>query len=220
MILVLDLDGTLIGVDEQLNIHARHHLESFLDYAFHTFDHVGVWTAASREWYDKAYREVIGPILRKINRQFSFVWSEEKCTKILNKYHNDGFSMSFEPLRSIKKLSKLWRRAGRHRWGCTRHNTLVVDDNSSTFQQNYGNAIHIPSFNPMAFIGNDQDTHLQTLIAYFKDCLLQKYQTQFIEMKQTINIIDHDNILLIIESYAPFRSLRQINKRSWLYSFS
>lgn len=136
-ILILDIDGTLIG-DNDGNIYPRPHLKTFLDFCFKKFKHVSIWTAADKSWADK----VMAAIKKHMpeNQEFYFIWAGDKCTYSLVKNAEDG--EFYSKYTKIKTLKKVWRKY-KH---INKYNTLIIDDTPETYCKNYGNAIPIKTY--------------------------------------------------------------------------
>lgn len=174
--LILDMDNTLIYLENP-----RPHLEYFLEECFKNFQNVSIWTAASKSWFNYINEIIFSPIIEKINKkedksyEFNFIFTSEKCT----------IKHSFESLSYFaeKRLRKLHR--SKNFPDYTIENTLIIDDNKTTFQCNYGNAIYITPF--YSFMEKDEE--LIKLIKYLKE-----------------NIISH---------YEIYKTVRNIEKRTW-----
>jgi len=135
MHLVLDLDGTLVSESRcpQLDWlpEARPGLPEFMAYCFTAFDTVSIWTAAKPEWF-----QFVNERLLKSYR-FHTVFTAEKC------------------VRHFKPLRKMWKN------GKTKHNTVVIDNNPSTYARNYGNAVPIATFYAgMSYPGDRELFHI------------------------------------------------------------
>jgi len=152
--IVLDMDGTLCH-----ELAPRPHLATFLAYVFDNFATVAIWTAADREWVDEVHANVLKHAL-PVDKTFDFVWCAERC---VIKGRNSGFYYSGGQLGAVvtKPLQKIWKAHASR--GMNPHNTLVVDDNESTFRRNYGNAFHIPTFE-----GDHDDNYLPLLIDFIE----------------------------------------------------
>lgn len=171
MNIVLDIDGTLIKEfhpDSKIESDSiRPHLEPFLRFCFSHFQHVSIWTAANREWYNMVYEQVFHPILLRIEKQFSHVLTREHCTQ--SRQHVGSYFHSFSHAKTTKKLKKLFSKPHH-----SKHNTLVVDNTPSTYMHNFGNAIFITTYN-----GHPEDQELKNLMQYLKNVQLwfQNHQT-------------------------------------------
>ena len=161
MNIVLDMDNTLITHDKRGVIYSRPFLKDFLTYCFDHFDRVSIWTAANRDWFDYVYHHIFEPIMESRYMRFDFVFTREKCT-----FRTDPHNLH---LATIKPLKKVWS----FREGYTRSNTLIVDDNPETFQDNFDNAIIIrPFVNPCT---SYVDCELLHLISFLR-CLEEHFQ--------------------------------------------
>ena len=143
---ILDIDGTLISEghdDENLIIH-RPYLFEFLKYC-HGHYRVHIWTAASKEWADA----VLDTIPIKM-RGFSSV----RCGATI-RYNSNPYSSDY--YRSGYKIKHL----GRH---YDRDHTIIVDDTPTTFSYNYGNALHIHTYQATSFADTPSDEGLLDVI--------------------------------------------------------
>lgn len=203
LVVVWDLDGTLIRDNEEgdFSVVMRPGVEAALSLCFATCKHVGVWTAASRWWFDLVHRTALKSILDRIGYSFSFVWCGDRCTRISRPYADDGFSNSFSPSMPIKPLGKFWKC---RRWGATRHNTVVVDDTPRTFVNNWGNAMAVPTFS-----GDQEDGGMREWCSRFKS-LLKRYRTRNWHAFSRLGF--SASIISIIHSYSPTTSVRGLQK--------
>ena len=177
MNIILDMDGTLI--DDSCN--PRPYVHEFFIYCFRKFQTVSIWTAASREWYDEVYNVLFEEILTGCSYflgfrcDFHFVYTGERCVKSYSVDPDEYYGIR-PPIRIIKPLRKIWK--AKKLYPCfTEDNTIIIDDNISTFSENYGNALHIPEY-----IGG-QDIHMLSLIQY-----LDLLYDDFIKYKTVRNI--------------------------------
>lgn len=158
MLLVLDLDGTLVHSEfqrrtyqqcdftlfnEEIFVYKRPYLDFFVSTILQWFD-VAVWTASGCEYAAEIVRHVF-PDPSKV----SFLFSSERCT-------NKPCPVTGERL-VIKDMKKVKRR------GHDLSQVLIVDDTPSTWQRNYGNAIHIEPY-----WGGRVDDHLLHLLTYLE----------------------------------------------------
>jgi hypothetical protein len=145
--LILDMDGTLVNMSAQ----ARPYLKEFLCFCFANFASVNIWTAASKEWYCTVHDKVFQNILE--DNKFGFVWTSDRITR-----KTVASIEEFYPQRmSVKRLKKVWRQSKT----INKYNTLIIDDTHTTYQENYGNAIPIPTFEK-----DMMDTYLIRLIEW------------------------------------------------------
>lgn len=163
MNIVLDLDGTLVGLGFNYEPIARPWLKQFLFYCFSTFKHVILWTAALTEWVEVVQNYIFAPI-------FYELWVEHNLlcnwTLILTRENCCIFNHGNQVV-VLKDLYLLYR------WGypsfmfnITKENTVVVDDTECTYSLNPDNAIPIDTY----IVDNHLDTQLLDTIS-----LLDKY---------------------------------------------
>lgn len=141
---ILDLHGTVI--DDNCN--RRPYADELLSFLFETCSHVSVWTAAQLEF--------VQPFLdycKERGWKFHFVYHFEHLSQRLQCSDGMMYKVYTKPLR------KVFKEFPTH----TQHNTVIVDDNRFTYQQNYGNAVPIEEWK-----GSTEDTMLLKLIAYVK----------------------------------------------------
>lgn len=201
LVLVLDLDGTLISVRDQSDpwkIHLRPYLAEFLLFVFANFKYVGIWTAASRKWFDYVFCDKLRFAMPK-KRFFDFVWCVDRCTPqiiLLPHYNNTKHEVY------IKPLKKLW---STKRFSTTKHNTLTIDDLEHSYCKNKFNAISVstynvnkPSFTEDMALVQMQQTLQDTIQAY------RKQQDAFYQYLPRQEILD------ILHEYRPICSLRNL----------
>lgn len=164
MNIILDMDETLIHGTFHYEIMVRPHLFEFLQFAFEKFKNVSIWTAASKAWFEQVNKEVFMPILEKIGCSFHNVFTVENTT--LSHVYDE---YSGQMIMRVKKLRKLHRSKKFPDYNMD--NTIIVDDTRTTFQKNYGNAIHVREF-----IGK-YDDELEVLMRYLEEILLPYFQT-------------------------------------------
>lgn len=163
-LLILDLDETVVS-SKPLNsgelyfdfvyrdgpvvytVKKRPGLEEFLHLVKNHYK-IAVWSAAEEKYVNFVVDKCIKPIIQPV-----FVWSGKRTTiKRLNIEMDSEFESR---IIIIKDLKKLWApKSSKY----NKYNTVVVDDNYTTFMRNYGNAIPISEFN-----GNDNDKKLEWL---------------------------------------------------------
>jgi hypothetical protein len=213
LVFVFDMDETLVSTGPATIdaagalVHAAPIARPFLVTLFEAVfreraDVVGIWTAASRDWFERVYESIFASALATASERlgrpchFAFVYTREHCTPRRCSLFDD------DPLCRVKKLRMLWRR---HRFGASRHNTLVFDDTPHTFAHNYGNAVPVPAYEPVA-----NDLHLFPEARH----LSRIYRPEH----------DKDNVLLALSSYletlrrvhAAHGTVRRLEKRTWL----
>jgi len=207
LIFVFDLDGTLVSNTDsasQLPV-VRPYLKELLLYLRKKCFRVGLWTAASREWYDLVYSKLLRPIFETINFQFDFTWYGHRCTRIYSK-HFGYYTWDPEGIVVIKPLKKFWKAKTLY-WYAHQHNMLILDDTESTAQRNYGNLIRAPTFNPM-----HDDMYFLNLAKHFETNFTPEYDNQ---LKVLSNITTLSLFcLMIVELYSPLRSVRKM-KKTW-----
>lgn len=153
MLLVLDLDETLLFADERplartpdfevppYVVYLRPHVRGFLRHAADRFQ-LAVWTSSSA-----AYARALVPVLFDDPARLAFVWSRERCTPRRD-LANDTWVHA-------KRLDKVKRR------GHDLRRTLVVDDSPEKHARNYGNLVRVAPF-----LGDPADDELPHLAAY------------------------------------------------------
>jgi len=201
LVLVLDLDGTLISLPDQFEpwkVHLRPFLQEFLLFVFENFNCVGIWTAASRKWFDYVYRTKLC-LAMPGKRCFDFVWTSERCTPktIFLKHLND---LPFQVY--LKKLKKLWVK---NRFSTTKHNTLTIDDIDHAYSKNKFNAIPVSSYNINGPLHTEDIALLegrQTL-----EDIVKAYHNQ---QNLFYQFIPCQNALDILHQYRPICSIRSL----------
>lgn len=163
MNIILDMDETLIHGNFEGDIIPRPYLFEFLQFAFERFKNVSIWTAANKAWFEMVNEKIFIPILEVLNRSFDKVLTGEHITL---SYVYDEYGQHF--IARVKKLRKLHK--SKKSPDYTIDNMIVVDDTKTTFQKNYGNAIHIQEF-----IGG-HDEELKKLMRYLEEVLLPYFE--------------------------------------------
>ncbi len=155
MHLILDMDGTLVSdtLDPPL---ARPFLKLFFKVVFRIFESVSIWTAASKCWYQEVYDQILKSALE--GKQFLFVYTSENCSYSKNIRQIAEGDYYTQPIK-IKPLSKIWKKRNNL---LTRDNTIIIDNTSITFSENYGNGVLIKTFN-----GESTDNELLKMIKWF-----------------------------------------------------
>jgi len=171
MNIVLDMDQTLIDGWYLQKVTPRPHLKTFLKWCFENFTHVSIWTAASRDWYNYVYNAVFKNILDEINAEFHFVFTSEKCNNVWKYSEWHGHSIRW----TEKRVRKLHRYKSLKYINYNIDNTIIIDDNPSTFNCNYGNGIHISPFKDH-IKGWDTDEELLNLMIYLRNVVIPHYQ--------------------------------------------
>jgi hypothetical protein len=142
MNIILDLDGTLINDKVQ----PRPHLKYFFYFIFQNFQRVSIWTLGNNEWFNRAYSEVLRPLM-PVGSYFHFVWCR------IN-HINTLFHGVVKPLNTVYNTFP-----GMY----TEKNTFIVDDTPSTYQENMNNALAITTYRD-----SPTDTELLRIISIFK----------------------------------------------------
>lgn len=190
--IILDMDGTLLDsippfcegnptlYEEPV---ARQCLDDFMKFVFETFERVSIWTAGSKEWYEKCYEKILKHYIPE-GKTFYFVKTRDH----------------YQFLKTIKPLEMIYAEYPEH---YNSSNTLIVDDNPITYSKNKENAIPIKSFYynnlPLEIREklNKEDFELLSTI-----CLIN----QKINGEQ-INLFNFDNTITIIQGeYKPVNS--------------
>jgi RNA polymerase II subunit A small phosphatase-like protein len=167
MLLILDIDGTLIYPEDYklddydfsfyvynstIYVKKRPWLDEFLKLCFKHFQ-VAIWSASGKEYVDRVLENILASDQKPV-----FVWSADRCTQVRSR---DG--LSSYPTYVVKDLKKVWRRKLYHR-----NQTLIVDDTSSTYSRNYGNAVPIKSY--MGAKDDQELGRVWKLLFELKDC--------------------------------------------------
>ena len=158
--IVLDLDQTLIDVDEARSmIVARPGMSQFLDYCFERFAEVAIWTRATSEWAALVFE--LKPLAMYRDR-FSFVWTADGQLPTLA-----GPAPAASPgLRRFaygKPLRLIWQDAAFRERGWSERTTLLLDDLESNLASS-GNDVLVRAFRCEANAADLDETgepHLQ-----------------------------------------------------------
>jgi carboxy-terminal domain RNA polymerase II polypeptide A small phosphatase len=155
-LLILDLDETLVYSSEYILdrnpdfcvgkyfVYTRPGLDLFLSTCSQLYE-VAVWTFGSQDYAC----EIIDSIFPG-NVHLHFVFDNERCIYRFN--HELGRYEIIKPLKKVRRK------------GFTLDKVLVVDDNSDTFQYNYGNAILVSKY-----YGDIKDSELFALTKYLSN---------------------------------------------------
>lgn len=185
--LIFDIDGTLIHEsrdvdddDDEIVAIRRPWIDKLFEKLFQDerVGSVSTWTAASREWSDHVYTNVFEPIIPSGKSMF-FRWHSDRC---VFKFDKNAIRNGEDPWSSrivVKPLKKTFRRF--KMVGMNQENTVIIDNTPHTFSCNYGNGIHIDTFN----INNTQytDVELQRLWKYLDEKILGKPNIHHIEKR-------------------------------------
>lgn len=148
--LVLDLDGTLIGLNTKIThdvieVTVRPYLKDFFDFVFSHFKTVSIWTAANVHWWNSAY-EVLKEHM-PVGAGFTRIWTHEDCTV-------DEQNCLYKPLEDfVDDIAHL---------GADMYNTMIIDDTPHTYRANKINAIAIKPYN-----GEEEDFQLVIIMRAF-----------------------------------------------------
>lgn len=159
---MLDIDGTLIddihysqqplskfpisAVDHVGDcVVLRPGVVDFLTYCFLHFP-VGIWTASSSHWLETVLscQEFV-----PFRDRWAFVYTGERCTIHKPTKHrvDDVFDQrNYAAILTLKDLRKVWRKQPLY----TRGNCLIIEDTPENCLRNFGNAVHVPSFDCMS----------------------------------------------------------------------
>lgn len=157
MHLILDLDGTLVSEGEK-NCIARPFLKFFFDIVFILFETVSIWTAASQDWYDECYKNILSPLMG--DKKFYFVYTSINCSNKTNKkaiLEGDYYALPI----ILKPLKKIWKKYKNQSISFNKKNTLIIDNTYETFSENYGNALLIRTFT-----GSQQDKDFLEIVKW------------------------------------------------------
>ena len=178
--LLLDMDGTLIcsrgGVPTP-----RPYLKQLLRFAFLNYDHVGIFTAAHPLWYDIVYRSIFRKIFNEldIDGGFHSVRTIRDCNVLSWRDVMVGVT---------KPLNRVWE--AHKEYNST--NTLIVDDNKSTFTHPE-NGIHISEFDVHSNPCDAFDTTLMSLIQVLDDNIEH----------QSVHATIIKGLQTVVKSYEP-----------------
>jgi hypothetical protein len=126
-LLILDLDGTLIGMQSTLGlIYPRRKLSEFFRECRALGFELAIWSAASPVWVEYMRKKLFP------NERFLFIWSEDHCI----------WTLEDAGLCAVKFLYHVWRKSPQYH----QRNTLIIDDNPDSYKYNYPNAIPIKGF--------------------------------------------------------------------------
>jgi carboxy-terminal domain RNA polymerase II polypeptide A small phosphatase len=153
MLLVLDLDETLIHATEvcnsrppdhvvfQYGVYLRPGLGKFLEHVANVF-RVAVWTSSSLD-----YAEQVCALIFAEPARLDFLWARDRCT-VRHDWERQTSCYA-------KRLRKL------RRYGYDLKRVLVVDDSPEKHTHNYGNLVRIAPF-----CGDPADVELAHLARY------------------------------------------------------
>jgi Dullard-like phosphatase family protein len=158
MLLVLDLDETLIYASEQeleglawdfrasgYYVYKRPHVDEFLSYCARSFEEVAVWTSASRGYALQVVARLFGA-----DYPLSWVWASERCTRRF-----DPERMAYDWVKDLRKIK---------RKGYDLRQVIGVDDTPQKYERSYGNLVRVSMFE-----GDQGDDELLALMAYLEE---------------------------------------------------
>lgn len=170
-LIILDLDETLLFTEcesekeydfivcENFMVKKRPYLDEFLNALFEMEFRIGIWTASTEKYANEIVSNLFG---KDYEQRLEFVYSRSQCNFKNNTKHSFFTS---EKIITIKNLKKIWKKKSlKSKWNKT--NTLILDDNNTTFSKNYGNSIPIPAWSNHYLYKNDDA--LQRLIPLLK----------------------------------------------------
>ncbi|AFZ24475.1 TFIIF-interacting CTD phosphatase [Cylindrospermum stagnale PCC 7417] len=164
MLLILDLDETLIHATEQkleeepdfivfdYFVYKRPFLDEFIEECGQRFD-LAVWSSAAEDYVQEIVKQIFPASIN-----LKFVWSRNRCTpKILlqlDEFYNYNLDVNsyYHYTKQLKKVSKK---------GFDLKQVLIVDDTPSKVVNSYGNAIYIKEYK-----GESSDKELKFLAKY------------------------------------------------------
>lgn len=137
-LLVLDVDETLISLKYAGNIAIpveRPHLKTFFKFCRDKYQ-LAIWTAACENWFTVVHDTILEPIFEELEWESPFLFI----------YHTDKHYTYRGPKGrySVKPLYLVWN----HFPIYGKHNTIMIDDQMTTFKDNEHNGIRIyPYYN-------------------------------------------------------------------------
>lgn len=138
-LLVLDIDETLVSIKYNNNMAMptqRPYLKEFLEYCKDKYQ-LAIWTAAQEIWFEKVHDTILVPIFQELGWESPFLFI----------YHTDKHytdHVGFHSRCNIKPLHLVWDQFPTY----GEHNTVMIDDQITTFKDNEHNGIRIyPYYN-------------------------------------------------------------------------
>lgn len=153
-LIILDLDETLIFSSKttldrpadfsvgKLHTYIRPYAMDLIRFCFNHFNHVAVWTSATRSYADK----VCQAVFQQHYTNLTFIWSRERCIRYFN---TELFEEEW-----IKDLNKV------KRLGYPLENIIMIDNSPQKLRRHYGNLVTVKDYEGIA------DDELQQLIEY------------------------------------------------------
>ena len=127
----------------------RPYLDDFLEFCGIYFNKVIIWTAGVQNYADLICQH----IFKNQNYWPDLIYSRDDCVEV----EIDGKKMRTKPLEKLYNEPKL-------KGAATPQNTLAIDNNDETFQQNLENAVHIPDFDPKLELEKNQKLSKKDLL--------------------------------------------------------
>lgn len=210
LVLVLDLDGTLIAdTDSHSNpVTVRPYVKEFLIFASYYFQSIGLWTAASKEWYHHAFKTGLQKILDDIEFSFDFVMFGDRCVvaRSISYGPSSSYHLDASDLVKYKPLKKVWQQRTLH---ATKDTVLILDDTPSTAFRNYGNVLVAPTFLESECKDDDYLVRLQQDL---ETRFLPKYEAPLRSLHTDLRVLPW-SCWRLINCYAVICSVRPIEKR-------
>lgn len=161
MHVVLDLDGTLSGDDEEDETVVpplRPHVREFMKGVFDNFESVSLFSLGGEDHVKRMAQLLLPQECGVASHQWLFVkFAGATPLKSSNPFHDDSGGDQRK-----KCLTKLWRTNKCKQVNMTRRNTVMVDNTPSVCRDNRGNAIYVNTFH-----GHEtEDEELPLLLRY------------------------------------------------------
>lgn len=152
---VVDIDNDSpkgIGNITYMILMIRPHLQEFLDFVVNYFDEISIWSAA----HFRYVRAIEGALFKNTNLTY-----HNKLKKVLTRC--DCVMGEGTILKDLKEKGFLLK------------DTLIIDDNDTTFVNNRLNAVHIPKYCPKSIKISDinNDDCLLKVIRWIQECGLK-----------------------------------------------
>lgn len=126
----------------------RPHLETFVDFILEYFDNISIWSAGHKRYVRAIESLIFHPSNKTYNDKSIKTLTRNDCNEITS-------TSVLKDLSSKEFLLK---------------DTLIIDDNNTTFTNNFDNAIHIPAYTPRLLKSeiNYNDNSLLKIIDWIK----------------------------------------------------
>ncbi len=155
--IILDIDKTLIEgyfsiKHNKMLIEERPYLAQFLKFTFEHFENVSIWTNGNKEWFDYVYETILYKYMPK-NKHFDFVIT-----------FDDGYvGIDNTGAKDLNIIFNIFEDE------YNKHNTFLVDDSETHYNQNIYNCYLIKPFEANIENNNHKDDiELLRLIKYFR----------------------------------------------------